>query len=99
MWYATAVDATPAEVAPPLTPRQTQVARLFARGSTLVEVGRRLRISVHTVRVHLRNAYEAIGVSNRTELLRWLAREGAVDMNAWVDEGRAPRARGRRRTA
>jgi DNA-binding CsgD family transcriptional regulator len=50
----------------PLTPRQREVLQLVAAGATNNEIARRLSVSEHTVKKHLENAYEKLGVHTRT---------------------------------
>lgn len=50
-----------------LTPRQREVLTLVREGRTNKEIARELWISPGTVRKHLENLYEALGVTNRTE--------------------------------
>ncbi len=51
---------------PRLTPRQTELLRLVADGHTNAQMARRLGLSEGTVRTHLENIYERLGVSSRT---------------------------------
>jgi len=51
---------------PRLTPRQNELLRLVAAGRTNSQIARRLGISEGTVRTHLQNIYEKLGVSSRT---------------------------------
>jgi DNA-binding NarL/FixJ family response regulator len=51
---------------PRLTPRQKELLRLVAAGHTNTQIARRLGISEGTVRTHLENIYERLGVSSRT---------------------------------
>jgi DNA-binding CsgD family transcriptional regulator len=51
---------------PRLTPRQNDLLRLLAAGHTNSQIARRLGISEGTVRTHLENVYERLGVSSRT---------------------------------
>jgi DNA-binding CsgD family transcriptional regulator len=51
---------------PRLTPRQNDLLRLLAAGHTNAQIARRLGISEGTVRTHLENIYERLGVSSRT---------------------------------
>jgi len=51
---------------PRLTPRQKELLCLLAAGYTNTQIARRLGISEGTVRTHLENIYERLGVSSRT---------------------------------
>lgn len=51
-----------------LTPRETDVVREVARGQRNKEIARSLGITEGTVKMHLHNLYEKLGVSSRTEL-------------------------------
>ena len=52
--------------AEPLSPRETEVLTLVARGHTNAEIGRVLYISEATVKTHLLRAFGKLGVSGRT---------------------------------
>jgi DNA-binding CsgD family transcriptional regulator len=49
-----------------LTPREREVMSLVATGKTNQEIARTLWLSPNTVRSHLENVYEKLGVGNRT---------------------------------
>jgi DNA-binding CsgD family transcriptional regulator len=51
---------------PRLTPRQNELLRLLAAGHTNSQIARRLGISEGTVRTHLENIYDKLGVSSST---------------------------------
>jgi DNA-binding CsgD family transcriptional regulator len=51
---------------PRLTARQRELLRLLAAGRTNTQIARQLGISEGTVRTHLENIYERLGVSSRT---------------------------------
>ena len=51
-----------------LTGRELEVMRLVAEGLANKEVARRLSLSEGTVKIHLHNIYQKIGVANRTAL-------------------------------
>jgi len=51
-----------------LTPRQLQIASLASQGCSNKEVGRRLKLSDGTVKLHLHRIYARLGLRNRTEL-------------------------------
>ena len=50
-----------------LTPRQRELMQLVAAGRSNAEIARQLVLSPHTVRKHLENVFERLGVSSRTE--------------------------------
>lgn len=54
------------EVSGPLSPRETEVLSLIARGLSNAEVGARLFISEATVKTHLVRIFDKLGVSDRT---------------------------------
>ncbi|KQS71314.1 response regulator transcription factor [Modestobacter sp. Leaf380] len=49
-----------------LSPRETEVLRLVARGLSNAEIGRELHIGEATVKTHLLRTYAKLGVSDRT---------------------------------
>jgi DNA-binding CsgD family transcriptional regulator len=51
---------------PRLTPRQRELLRLVAAGHTNAQIARHLGVAEGTVRIHLGNVYERLGVSSRT---------------------------------
>jgi DNA-binding NarL/FixJ family response regulator len=51
-----------------LTSRETDVARLVARGRRNKEIARELGITEGTVKMHLHNLYEKFSIASRTEL-------------------------------
>jgi len=52
-----------------LSNRELEIYELVLKGSTNEEISKQLWISIHTVKKHLRNMYEKLGVSNRTSLI------------------------------
>lgn len=56
----------PRDAASPLTPRETEVLGLVARGCSNPEIGRRLFIGGATVKTHLLRTFEKLGVDDRT---------------------------------
>jgi ATP/maltotriose-dependent transcriptional regulator MalT len=57
----------------PLTPRETEVMNMVASGLSNREIANTLFVSVATVKVHVRHAYEKLSVRRRTEAIaKWL---------------------------
>jgi DNA-binding CsgD family transcriptional regulator len=55
-----------------LTPQETQVARFVADGLSNADVAARLFLSRRTVDFHLRNVFAKLGISSRSELVRFV---------------------------
>jgi len=51
-----------------LTEREVQVIELMLQGKSKAEVGEALFISENTVRGHVKNVYEKMGVNSKREL-------------------------------
>jgi DNA-binding NarL/FixJ family response regulator len=56
---------------PQLSEREQEVLQHVARGLPNSEIGVALSVSENTVRFHLKNIYEKLSVSNRTEAAAW----------------------------
>jgi DNA-binding NarL/FixJ family response regulator len=61
-----------------LTDRERQVLGLLADGLANKQIARRLGISEKTVKGHLTNLFQRIGVSDRTQAALWAERTGAL---------------------
>jgi DNA-binding CsgD family transcriptional regulator len=69
-WTTYACSNEPALV----SAREQQIIASLIVGATAREIANELRISVHTVRTHIRNIYSKTGVANRVELVLWTQR-------------------------
>src|SRR4030067_1297183 len=65
-----------------LTPREMDVLQLLAEGLPNKEIGRRLRISEHTVKFHVNTILAKLGARTRTEAVTRAARQGLIIL--WV---------------
>jgi len=72
-----------------LTEREREVLALLAAGLTNVEIGRRLTVSVSTVKYHLRGIYSKLGAANRAEAVAL-----ALENQLIPSQAKAPSRRG-----
>jgi two-component system nitrate/nitrite response regulator NarL len=73
--------ASPTAVAPPastLTERETEVAAFVARGLRNRQIAELAGITEGTVKMHLHNIYEKIGIGSRTELAVYVRDAGVL---------------------
>ncbi len=66
------------EVTSVLTPREIEIVRLVAEGLRNQAIGERLRISEGTVKVHLHNIYEKLGIDGRVALTHYAREKGLL---------------------
>ena len=59
-----------------LTPRQTEVLRLVARGLTYKEVGDRLALSERTVRFHMAAIIDRLHLEHRSQVIAYAGKLG-----------------------
>ena len=67
-----------AEEAPSLTARELDIVRMVAQGLRNRIIAERLSISEGTVKIHLHNIYEKLGLDGRLELVLYAQRQGLV---------------------
>jgi two-component system, NarL family, response regulator NreC len=63
----------------PLSDREREVLRLLAQGHTNQEIGAQLYISVRTAETHRAHIMHKLGVSTRSELVRYAIAQGMLD--------------------
>jgi DNA-binding NarL/FixJ family response regulator len=68
--------------AAPLTPRQLEVVRMLATGSTNKEIARAIGVGERTVKYHIAGIFERLGAGNRTEAVSIALRLGLVQLEA-----------------
>ncbi|MNN38248.1 Transcriptional regulatory protein DegU [compost metagenome] len=61
---------------PQLTPRERQVAQLFAEGHSTKSIARMLYLSDKTIASHRENTFRKLGIRSIAELTRYAMREG-----------------------
>ena len=71
-------EAANREVAQTLTPREIDIVKMMAEGLRNRAIGDRLGISEGTVKVHLHNIYEKLGLDGRLELMLYAQQKGVV---------------------
>jgi DNA-binding NarL/FixJ family response regulator len=69
------------ESVPVLTPREREIIRHVARGLRNAEVAKKLFISETTVKTHLNNIFQKLGVRDRVELTLYAVRMGLIGVH------------------
>jgi DNA-binding NarL/FixJ family response regulator len=65
-----------------LTPRETEVAVLLARGLSTAEIARELVVAVATVRVHVEHILRKLNMHSRTQVVVWVREHGHLTTRA-----------------
>lgn len=61
---------------PSLTPRETEILRLVAKGYTYPQIAERLVLSVRTVQNHVQNTLTKLQLHNKAQLVRYALEQG-----------------------
>jgi DNA-binding NarL/FixJ family response regulator len=72
--------ATPKEFYNGLTDREVEILRLLASGTGNKQIAYRLKISEKTVRNHVSNMYQKLGIYDRTQAVLYAVRKGLVEI-------------------
>lgn len=64
---------------PELTGRELEILTMVGEGLTSKEIAEKLYISENTVRNHIRNILDKLGLSSRFEAAQWAYREGLIE--------------------
>jgi DNA-binding NarL/FixJ family response regulator len=65
----------------PLSPREKEIVRNVALGMRNAEVAKRLFISEQTVKTHLNNVFQKLGIQDRVELTVYAIRTGIIGVH------------------
>ncbi len=68
-----------------LTPRENEVLKLLAEGSTTKELAEKLCISPKTVETHRTNIMAKLNLHSTLDLIRYAARLGLIDVDLWKE--------------
>jgi DNA-binding NarL/FixJ family response regulator len=72
------VARTPLEPPPDFTERETEVARLIARGLSNAEIGSELYLSEATVKTHVTRVLGKLGLRDRVQVVVWAYESGLI---------------------
>jgi DNA-binding NarL/FixJ family response regulator len=73
-------NTTPKEFYDGLTPREVEILKLVAAGMANKQIGYRLRISEKTVRNHVSNMYQKLGIHDRAQAVLYSVRKGLIEL-------------------
>ena len=65
---------------PELTGRELEILGYVSAGKTSKEIAAELFISENTVRNHVRNVLDKLGLKSRFEAVTWAQREGLIEV-------------------
>jgi len=70
--------STPIQPTSPLTPRQLEILRLIQQGITYKEIADRLTVSQNTIKYHVKQILNQLGVNTRTEAIAQAIQQGWI---------------------
>ena len=73
-------DTKRSEIQTPLTPTETEILKLIAKGKSVKEIASLRFSSVHTIMTHKKNIFRKLEVNNVYEATRYALRAGLVEM-------------------
>jgi DNA-binding NarL/FixJ family response regulator len=79
--FAKSSDSGPRREKPLLSDREKEIVQLVAQGFRNKEIGEKLFISEQTVKNHLHNIFDKLGVSDRLELALYASHHRLIDQN------------------
>jgi DNA-binding NarL/FixJ family response regulator len=79
--FAKSSDAGPRREKPLLSDREKEIVQLVAQGFRNKEIGEKLFISEQTVKNHLHNIFDKLGVSDRLELALYAIHHRLIDQS------------------
>ena len=74
------IEGLDTDDAPGLTPRELEVLQLLASGARNREIADQLSLGVNTVKYHIENLYEKLGVRSRTQAVRVAGERGLSNL-------------------
>jgi DNA-binding NarL/FixJ family response regulator len=71
-------DAGTREVTAALTPRELEIVRMVVKGTPTKEIAEQLFVAEGTIKIHLHNIYEKLGVNGRVQLMVYAQKRSLV---------------------
>lgn len=64
-----------------LTPRESDVVRMLARGSSTEEIAKAMEISANTLRTHVQHLMDKLGAHSRVQIVHLALEQRLVDLD------------------
>jgi DNA-binding NarL/FixJ family response regulator len=74
------VSSKPRESYDGLTAREVEILKLVAMGLANKQIAYRLKVSEKTVRNHISNMYEKLGIQGRSQAVIYAAKKGLIEL-------------------